>query len=211
MNPVAVTRGIQVCAMYDCISHWLPQASQYGLKQPCAYKRFQKCYSISIVMALVQPLPHEINSPSASESSADNAKQLVLLEKPGKELERLHQLPPPRREIYLISAKIVLVLIFIISYHTFCIIVHYRQVPIGRSATLGLPFLHSKQYHSKATSSSLTARRSLPVDTVSVITTVAILIVYVTLWPMKDVIDEIRVCLIIYYLSTLPLIRGLSF
>ena len=166
---------------------------------------------ISIVMALVQPLSHEINSPSASESSADNAKQLVLLEKPGKELERLHQLPPPCREIYLISAKIVLVLIFIISYHTFCFIVHYRQVPIGRSATLGLPFLHSKQYHSKATSSSLTARRSLPVDTVSVITTVAILIVYVTLWPMKDVIDEIRVCLIIYYLSTLPLIRGLSF
>jgi hypothetical protein len=38
----------------------------------------------------------------------------------------------------------------------------------------------------------------------SVITTVAILIVYVALWPMKGVIDEIRVCPIIYLLSTLP-------
>ena len=38
----------------------------------------------------------------------------------------------------------------------------------------------------------------------SVITTVAILIVYVALWPMKGVIDEIRVGLIIDLLSTLP-------
>ena len=145
MNPVAVTRGIQVCAMYDCISHWLPQASQHGLTQPCAYKRSQKCYSISIVMALVQPLPHEIYSPSASESSADNAKQLVLLERPGKELERLHQLPPPRRQICLISAKLALVPIFAISYLTFCVVVHYHNVPIGRSGALGLSFHHCEQ------------------------------------------------------------------
>ena len=62
----------------------------------------------------------------------------------------------------------------------------------------------------RATSPSLTAQRSLQVNIVAVITTVAILIVYVALWPMKGVIDEIRVCLIIYYLSTLPLIHGLS-
>jgi hypothetical protein len=38
----------------------------------------------------------------------------------------------------------------------------------------------------------------------------AILIIYVALWPMKGVIDEIRVGPIIYLLSTLPSIRGLS-
>ena len=61
----------------------------------------------------------------------------------------------------------------------------------------------------RATSSSLTAQRSLQVNIVAVITTVAILIVYVALWPMKGVIDEIRVCLIIYFLFT-HLIHGLS-
>ena len=50
----------------------------------------------------------------------------------------------------------------------------------------------------------MTAQRSLLVSTISVITTVAIFIVYVALWPMKGVIDEIRVGLIIYLLSTLP-------
>jgi hypothetical protein len=38
----------------------------------------------------------------------------------------------------------------------------------------------------------------------SVITTVAILVVNVALWPMKGLIDEIRVGLIIYVLSELP-------
>ena len=56
----------------------------------------------------------------------------------------------------------------------------------------------------RATSLSLTARRSLPVNIVAVITTVAILFVYVALWPMMGVIDEIRVGLIIYLLSALP-------
>jgi hypothetical protein len=155
-------------------------------------------------MALVRPSPHEHNPPS--EISTDNAEQLVLLEKPKK--ERLHQLPPPRHEFYLISAKLALFLISAISYLTFCFIVHYRHVPIGRSGVLGLPF-HCEQYHSQATSLSLTAQRSLPVSTVSVITTMAILIVYVALWPIKGLVDEIRVGPTIYLLSTLPSIRGL--
>jgi hypothetical protein len=153
-------------------------------------------------MAFVRPPPHELDPPSANEISTDNAEQLGLLEK--SEKERLHQLPPPRCEIYLISAKFALVLILAISYLTFCFIAHYRIVPIGRNGVLSLPFLHSEQHLSKTTSSSLTARRSLPVNTMSVITTVAILIVYVALWPMKGVIDEIRVGMIIYLLSTLP-------
>ena len=97
-------------------------------------------------MALVLPSPHELNPPSPNEMSIDNAEQLVLLEK--SERERLHQLPPPYREIYLKSAKIALALVFTISYFTFCFIVHYRNVPIGGSGVLGLPFLHCEQYHS---------------------------------------------------------------
>ena len=38
----------------------------------------------------------------------------------------------------------------------------------------------------------------------SAITTVAILVVYVAMWPMKGIIDDIRVGPIIYLLSTLP-------
>ena len=38
----------------------------------------------------------------------------------------------------------------------------------------------------------------------SVTTTVAILIVYIALWPIKGVINEIRVGSTIYLLSTLP-------
>ena len=96
-------------------------------------------------MALVQPPPHdsesELDPPSANEISTDNAEQLVLVA--GKlEKERLHQLPPPRREIYLISAKLALLLIFAISYLTFCFVVHYHNVPIGRSRDLGFPFPH---------------------------------------------------------------------
>jgi hypothetical protein len=102
-------------------------------------------------MALVRPPPHElrVNPPSANEISTDNlnAEQLSLLEKPDN-LKPLPQIPPPRREIYLISAKIALVLIIIIFYLSFCFIVHYRIVPIGRSGVLGLPFLHCEQYHS---------------------------------------------------------------
>ena len=99
-------------------------------------------------MSLVRPLdpPHELDQPSANVTSTDNAEQLVLLEK--LEKEQLRQLPPPRLEIYLISAKIALVLFFAISYLTFCFIVHYRNIPIGGSGVLGLPFLHCEQYHS---------------------------------------------------------------
>jgi hypothetical protein len=72
-------------------------------------------------MALVQPPPHELNPPSADEVSTDNVEQLGFLEKPEK--ERLYQLPAPRRELYLISTKFALVLIFAISYLTFCYVV----------------------------------------------------------------------------------------
>ena len=87
---------------------------------------------------------HKLNPPSADEISTDNTEQSVLLD---SEKEQLHQIPPPRREIYFISAKIALVLVFIIIYHTFCFIVHYRSIPIGN---LGLSFLqvHCEQYHS---------------------------------------------------------------
>ena len=90
--------------------------------------------------------PHGLNPPTAGEISTDNAEQLVLLEKPEK--EQLHQIPPHRHEKYFMSAKIALALIFTIFYHTFCFIVHYRAVPIGRSGILGLTFLHCEQYHS---------------------------------------------------------------
>jgi hypothetical protein len=66
--------------------------------------------------------------------------ELALFDKPEK--ERLHKLRTPRREIYLISAKIAFVLIIAITYHTFCFIVHYHIVPIGKSGVLGTPLLH---------------------------------------------------------------------
>ena len=99
-----------------------------------------------VIMALVRPPSHELSSPSTNEISTDNAEQSILLENPEK--EQLHRIPSPRREIYFISAKIALVLIFIISYHTFCFIVHYRSIPIGRSGILGPSFLHCEQYYS---------------------------------------------------------------
>ena len=96
-------------------------------------------------MVLVRRPPYELNPPSVNDisSSTDNAEQLVFLEKSEKE-QLLHQLSPTRREIYLISAKTALVLIFAISYLTFCFIVHYRNVPIGRSGVMALPLLHCK-------------------------------------------------------------------
>ena len=97
-------------------------------------------------MALVRLPAHELNPPSAHEIPTDNAEQLVLLEKPEK--ERLLQLPPPRREIYLIMAKLALVLIFATSYLTFCYIAHRRgNIRIGRSGVLGQPFFQCEQYH----------------------------------------------------------------
>jgi len=95
-------------------------------------------------MALVRRPPHELNPLSANEIPTDHAEQLVLLEKPEK--KRLYKLPAPRYEIYLISAKLALVLTFAISYLTFCYIVYYHKVPIGRSRFLGLSFPHCKQY-----------------------------------------------------------------
>ena len=154
--------------------------------------------------------PHELNPYSDNEMSTDNAEQLALLDSEIPEKERLHQLSPSRRKIYLRSANIALVLIFAIFYLAFCFIVHYRNIPIGRSGVLSLPFLHCKNYHSWVTSLSLTAWRSLPVNIDSVITTVSILIVNVALWPLMSLIDEIRVGLIICLLSPPPLIRGLS-
>ena len=97
---------------------------------------------------LHQLTPHELNPPSADEVSTDNTEQSVLLENPEKEKEQLHHILPPRREIYFLSAKIGLVLVFTIFYHTFCFIAHYRSIPIGN---LGLSFLqvHCEQYHSR--------------------------------------------------------------
>jgi len=97
-------------------------------------------------MALVRPPPHELDPTSLNETSTDNAKQLVLVEKPEKEW--LHRLPPPRREIYLIWAKLALFLILAISYLTFCFVVYHHNVPIGRSRVLVLPLRHCEQYHS---------------------------------------------------------------
>ena len=96
---------------------------------------------------LHQLTPHELNPRSTDEISTENAEQSVLLEKPDSAKEQLHQIPPPRREIYFLSAKIALVLVFTIFYHTFCFIAHYRSIPIGN---LGLSFLqvHCEQYHS---------------------------------------------------------------
>ena len=94
-------------------------------------------------MALVRSPPHELIPPSSSanEISTDNPEQLILLEKPKK--GQLHQLPPPRRETYLILARLALVLIFATSYLTFCFVVHYRHIPIGRG--VGVPFFHCEQ------------------------------------------------------------------
>jgi hypothetical protein len=93
-------------------------------------------------MALLRPPPHELNPPSANEISTDNAEKFVLLEKPEK--ERRHQLPPPRREICLIFAKLGLFFFVAISYLSCCFIVHHHPVPIGQKI-LGLPFLHCEQ------------------------------------------------------------------
>ena len=97
-------------------------------------------------MDLIRPLPHKLTPATANETSTDNAEKVVLLEKPAK--ERFHLLPQPRRDIYLISAKLALVLISAISYLTFCFIVRHHNIPIGRSGVqLGLPFLHCEKYH----------------------------------------------------------------
>ena len=98
-------------------------------------------------MALVQLPPHELNPPSADEISTGNAEQLVLLEIP-TEKEQINQLSPPRRNIYLMSAKLALVLILATSYLTFCIIVDYRPIPIDQSVFLSLSFSHCEHYHS---------------------------------------------------------------
>ena len=152
---------------------------------------------------------HELNPPTAGEISTDNAEQLVLLEKPEK--EQLHQIPPPSREKYFMSAKIVFALIFIIFYHTFCYIVNYHAVLIGRSGILGLPFLHCEQCHSyghfivadcPAFSSSEHPgchhnRRYLKC------------LCRAVAYEGRNRRDQ-GMILIIYYLSTLPLILGLT-
>ena len=153
-----------------------------------------------LVLALSSCTPHL----SLMENPQTEEVELVLLNKPEK--EQVHKLPTPRREIYFVSAKIALFLLIAITYHTFCFVVHYHIIPIGtKSGVLVTPFFHCEQYHSSATSLSLrlTAWDSFPVSTVSVITTVNILIVSVALWPMKDVIDKIRVGVIIYPLFSL--------
>ena len=93
-------------------------------------------------MALVQPPPQledsELNPQNGI--STNKAEQSVLLEKPQN--ENLYQLPRPRYAVFYTSTKIAFLLIFAIFYHTFCFIVHYRNVPIGGSGVLYLAFFH---------------------------------------------------------------------
>jgi hypothetical protein len=91
-------------------------------------------------MAIVQPptlSTQELNPPFANDISTE---QLVLLEKPENEKPYQLLVPPPRREILLTSAKIAFLLIFAIFYLTFCVVVHYRNVPSG-SGVVGFLFL----------------------------------------------------------------------
>ena len=148
--------------------------------------------SISIVMAPNPPSPNDIFT--------DNAEQPLLL-----------KLENPRSNGFINTSTSPWNLFYIIQncscshfHHFLSLILLHRSTPIGRSGILGPPFLHCEQYHSYPTSSSLTARRYPPVKIVAVITTVAILTAYFALGLWRGVIDEIRVRLIIYYISTLP-------
>ncbi|KDR66545.1 hypothetical protein GALMADRAFT_259061 [Galerina marginata CBS 339.88] len=126
-------------------------------------------------MALAQPLPRrDPNAFSAERISADNAEESIRETLLGtSEKEQLPRLPLPHSGLNLKSTlKIVLVLFLAISYLTFCGIVHYHNVPIGGSGVLGLPFIHF--------------------TTEAGITTIAISVVTVALWPIHGVIDEIR-------------------
>ena len=101
-------------------------------------------------MALVQPPPQLedlelklLNPPSANGISTNKAELSVLLEKP--ENDNRYQLPRPRYAVFHTSTKIAFLLIAIF-YHTFCFIVHYRNVPIGGSGVLDLPFFDCEQF-----------------------------------------------------------------
>ncbi|KDR71965.1 hypothetical protein GALMADRAFT_143320 [Galerina marginata CBS 339.88] len=113
---------------------------------------------------LARPPPHD--PPSTKQFSTDKQP---LLDTP--EMER--QLPPPHSGLnWKLASKLGFALIPAVSYVGFCFIVHHRTVLIGGSGLLGLPLVHF--------------------STESGITTVAILIVYVALWPVNSVLDEIR-------------------
>jgi len=149
-------------------------------------------------MAPSRPLPPHDPNQSSEPISTDDAKestQQPLLDKSKK--EKVSQLLPLRSGLNLKSVlKIVLALVFSLSYLTFCWIVYYRTVPISGGGVLSLSFVHCEQYQCYVNNIvTLTPWHFLPVTTESGITTVAILITYVALWPIKGVIDEIRVCL----------------
>ena len=99
-------------------------------------------------MALVRPLPLHDSKLSSEGIYTDDTKELnqqPLLDTSKK--EQLSRLLPPHSRLNLKSAlRIALVLIFAVSYLTFCWIVHYHTVPIGGSGVLGLPFVHCEQY-----------------------------------------------------------------
>ena len=104
-------------------------------------------------MSLAQPLPPQnANRSSARRFSAENAEDSEsnwsirpnLHETPEK--EKLPQLPLPHSGLNLKSVlKITLVLVLAASYLTFCVIAHYRTIPIGGKGVMGLSFVHCEQ------------------------------------------------------------------
>ena len=157
-------------------------------------------------LARAQPLlPHDTDASSSEQISTDKAEQLTQqksLDTSGT--EQLAQLLLPRSGFNLKSAlKIVLVVVLATAYLTFCFIVRHRAIPIGRKGftVQNLPFLHCEQYCYFANTLTLTTSRSLPVTTEAGITTIAILIISVALWPINGLVDEIRVRLIVHIMT----------
>jgi hypothetical protein len=143
-------------------------------------------------MSLAQPLP-----PHDAEESTQ-----TLLDTPEKE-KQLPQLPLPHSGFNLKSAlEIALVLILATSYLTFCVIAHYRNIPIGSNGVVNLYFFHCEQYLCCANNAADLIPGVFSVSIASGITTIAILIIYVALWPIKALVDEIRVRLTVHFLST---------
>lgn len=162
---------------------------------------------MSDAVALAQPLlTHDSDASPSEQISTDQAEELTRqksLDTSGK--EQLAQLLPPRSGLNLKSAsKIALFMVIATSYLTFCFIVHRSRIPIGGTGfrVPGLP-VHCEQYCYSANLPipNLTTWRSLPVTTESGITTIAILIISVALWPIKGMVDEIKVCLIVHIVA----------
>ena len=151
------------------------------------------------------PLPHDSDVSSSEQISINKAENLIKrksLDTSGK--EQLTQLLLPRRGLDLKSIlKIALVVVLATSYLTFCFIVHHVTIPIeGNGLTvLGPSFIHCEQYCHSANAFTLTTSHALPVSTESGITTISILIISVALWPIRGLVDEIRVRLTLHIVT----------